>query len=53
MAKRETIAGASKTEKLKRLRFAELDVDYRRQLQALKRIIKNGRIHLGRQLKNK
>jgi hypothetical protein len=44
MVKPRTSAGASTTEKLKRLRLAELDVDYRKQLQALKRIIKSGRI---------
>jgi hypothetical protein len=53
MVKDRPTFGSSSVERLKQLRISELDVEYRKQLRALKRIIKNGRIHFGGQLKNK
>jgi hypothetical protein len=53
MVKDKPTFSSSSVNKLKQLRMPELDVEYRKQLRALKRIIKNGRIHFGDQLKNK
>ena len=52
MAKDKSLHHISNLEELRKLRIAELDIDYRKQLHALKMMLKNGRIKLNNHHRN-